>query len=490
VSDARNTLGKERQGDRTRWVDISGPSSSLEDWTAIAAKDAISGTRDSSLRRFLWRYGAETEIGRAVFGPLSQTWQALESGCKESVISAIGKMENIFPVIKSLSLRVLQEILHFSTSTSVLPVPATKFILQNLSLLDEQTVRDDCVKAGAAIWWHAPEQIWPLFRSKSTTDRFVAASAAELMQPHEALGGAAGDADLFCAIVEANLNLATSPLVWNAPAPIPRRTAEVLSRRGISTNNAVLQAMFDAENQDVPRIAMELFGQAAVNAAIREYETDNAGKQRRASQWLLAAKKHPGFLQMALAEGVVHRLGTLAFISALIEYNSPSVSRTEDEWSQALAYAKGDLGNGGFRFYAFLLRRALSGVSPQPGLLIHYSFDPVHNDLIRSRSDRHAWYKLERVLPEVPWWNRWDRAHRVRLGVVRAFITHELPSQEFLEITKDRNSFRKLVEIAASSFRGLTYLKRVLSYTENSSEEEVQYLGRIMQETMDQSKDW
>ena len=91
---------------------------------------------------------------------------------------------------------------------------------------------------------------------------------------------------------------------------------------------------------------------------------------------------------------------------------------------------------------------------------------------------------LERELPEVSWWDSWDRTYRVRLGVVKAFVHRGLPPHEFLEVTKDEYVFKKLVDIAASSSAGCAYLENVSSWAQNSIENGVVRLSNIVEKAV------
>ena len=351
-----NIRGRNRGGNVGHWIDIPASLPELpKHWTLAVATDAISGDPDSSLRKFLWRYGAETEAGRAAFRPLVQIWQALESNSGEDVVAAVAAVDEIYPIIASLSLRVMHEVIQLSNSTTFPSISAIEFLFRNLSLLGETTAEDDAAKVAAVIWRHAPERIWPLFRAESVVERSVAAAAAELMQPAEALSGADGDADLFCAALEANPKLAASTLVWDAPEPIPRRAADILSIRGY-LDPATLDAMLDAGNPDVPQIGIDAFGQKVVNATVEYYDSSNAKERLRFGRWLVAAKQHPKFLLTSIAQGTVRHVETLAFIASQVSHRTPSVSNNRDEWVSALTSVQGDLGDRAFVFYAFLLR--------------------------------------------------------------------------------------------------------------------------------------
>jgi hypothetical protein len=459
-----------RKGTDFHWVDITITLPNLlNNWLEIALSDATYGDRNSRFRDFLWRYGAETEAGRAAFCPLAQAWQAIEDSTTVDIDALIVAVSNLKPAIISLTLRTMQEVAQYAANaTNILSLNAIEFLIQNLAFLDDQMEEADALVFATTIWRHAPEKIWLLFKANTAAERLVAVLAAKKMQPLEALEGSNGDIDLFCAILRANLKLAASPLVWEAPAPIPQCAANIVSNNN-EQDIAILFSMMEADNTDVPALGLGIFGQVAVNTAIEQYDSNDVEKQKRASRWLLAAKQNPKLILAAISKVSIKHIETLAFIASLVDYRYPSASHSEDEWVRALTVIENNISNAKFEFYAFLLGRAFSGTSPDPGSLIHFSFDSIHSNLTQSRYSKEGWVILEPELPEVPWWITWDRAYRVRLGVVKVFIYTNLPPNEFFKITKDENVFVKLVEIAASSQTGRAYLRRVSSWVLQSN---------------------
>lgn len=460
----RGIRSKSKSGHEVFWVrDQDSIPATSKDWALAAAKDIGSRYDYSLLRKFLLRYGAETDSGRAAFKPLVKAWQALESDHEIDVVSAIGAAKEINPPIISLLARILQEAVKH-TNIFDLPKPTFEFVLQNLTLIDEGLRETDLINLASKLLLYAPDRIRQIFRADSPIERSLARAVANLMQPDQAIEASAGDADLLCVIIEANPELAASSSVWNAQAPIPMQVTDVLKTHNVQ-DLRILSAMLGAENPEVPKFGIQLFGQTAVNTAVEYYDSD---EKRIAHGWIIEAGKHPELLSTAVAHVNIQKLHTLALIASIADYRAPSLSENTDDWVRALSNAKGDPGHLAFDFYAFLLARALSGVSPETGMLIHFSFDVVHNNLLRSRSTSRGWAILNPLLPEIPW-NTWDKAKRVRLAVANTFVNRSLPPKEFLEITDDDYVFKQLAEVAAESSTGRSFLHQAMSLAKQSS---------------------
>ena len=483
ITNGRN-LGKKGE----KWINLlhSSPEES-ETWALKAAKDAKSESVNSSLQKFLSMYGAKATAGRADFKPLALVWHALEERNNVDLGAAIIAVNNMHPSIDILSLRIVKEIISLSLSSN-LPSAAIEYLLLHLSLLGEWLNDAETKTIAGLMWNQAPDQVWPLFNSNSAVLKSIANFSAKVMTPEEALTNSGRKTDLFCAALNANTNLAASPLVWDAPNPIPKRTVEILSNSD-DLDKEILHSMFEAENNDVPTMGIALFGQEAITTAVEFYDSSNRNKtQDKVSKWLMAAKKHPDFIMTAIAQCAVRNIGTLAFLATLVKYNAPSVSKGKDEWAKALASLKDDIEGGYLDFYVFLMRRALSGASKNPGTLIQKSFDPLHNALIQSKLKKDTWALLEGVFPKIIWWNNWDRAHRVRLGAVEAFVCYGLPPRDFLMVTKNNKTFKNLIGIAVLSPAGFAYIEQVSLWAAKSDSDEIVRRGLIIDKILKQFK--
>jgi len=463
----RNFNHIKSKGSDGQWVDVLAPMlSTNESWVEFLLEDNFLGDRKNELRKFLWRYGAEIKEGRIAFKPLVQLWQQLERSPRVNLGTAIKAVNEIIPTVNSLSLRVLDEILKSYRFDNCLSSFSIEFLVENLIILDANVNEDYLSVIAAAIWEHSPDQIWNFFYSDSAVQQAVASAAALIMTPLEALKGVAGDAHLFCRILEANPKLAYSSLVWEATEPIPTCSAEILSKN-CKLDSYVLCAMLKAENKIIPQIGVKAFAQDAVNEAIKYYENDNIDAHNSARDWLLEAKKFPILLLTSVSQGRVKFLETLSFISTLVDFRSVPVLEIGDEWVEALNSVKGNVKKCDISFYYFMIGRALSGVSPDPLPLIHFSLATVYRDLVRSYRETNRWLLLTEILPEVPPKKKWDRAYRLRRGLLKFFCNQDLSPQYFFGIFDDRNDFKKMVDEASLFSEGRDYLEKVDSWVKD-----------------------
>ncbi|MFK5914132.1 MAG: hypothetical protein QM484_07140 [Woeseiaceae bacterium] len=455
-----------RKQNKKLWIDIkSTPINSYEYWAEIVAEDLITRNRNSSLQKFLWRYGAEIEAGRAAFKPLTMIWLSLKSHSHIDLTTAVKAANNLNQNINSLSSSIAEEVAQSLGGLTSPPITTVEFLAHNLSLVDKHIITEHSKTIATAIWNQIPEYIWPLFEDKSLASYVIATDAAKLMQPEDVIKKSSGDIDLLTTILDANKELFNSSLIWDAPEPIPSLAADILSSYN-EPNKNILNAMFEAKNDKVPEIGIDIFEQDAVNMAVDFLEERRSDKKLQACRWIMAAKKFPDLLLNFINQRTNIHLETLAFIASLVKYNHKPVSNNRDEWAKAVESAKGELKHGAFEFYSFLFKRALSGVSPEPGSLICNSFDQLHESLLLSRVDVKSWKDLENELPDVEIWKTWDKAYKIRLGLVAVSIERDISPKEFLTFTNDIKTFKVLVDIALHTSPGFKYIEKLYLWSQ------------------------
>lgn len=448
------------------------PLNSSERWATVVAKDIILGNQDSTLKKFLWRYGAEIEIGRAAFKPLVLVWLALEDRHHINAVAAVTALSSLNQPIISLSGFILQRVVKSLGEATLLSSSVIKYLVKNLSLVDESLKTKYSKLIAKAIWIYAPEYISSLFRINSLPERLIAGDVAELMDPVDVIKKTSDDLSLFTSILQVNQNLFHSSVIWDAPEQYSNRAADVLSSFE-EPNTDILIAMFESKNIKIPEIGIRIFGQEAVNEAVNFFDSLRSNNQQKvqAGKWIIEAGKHPNTLLTALNQKSVWCIETLALIATQVDYSLKPISSDGDEWARVIKSAQGELKIGAFKFYSFILKRALCGVSPESGLLICNSFDQVHEQLVLSNDDNESWSTLENELPNVPLWKSWDRAYKTRLGVVGAFIKQDISPEYFFGITQDDNVFLEIVDIASSSPSGSSYLEKVYLWMQSSDVE-------------------
>jgi len=70
-----------------------------------------------------------------------------------------------------------------------------------------------------------------------------------------------------------------------------------------------------------------------------------------------------------------------------------------------------------FTLAQFLLPVILLKEELFPDDIVRFSFKIVNNRISEQRFDYQRWEKLEKLLPEVAWYNSWDKCKRLRKAI-------------------------------------------------------------------------
>lgn len=446
--------------DEELWIALDELCESAPAWATTAADQIVLERSGESLQDFLWRYGADIESGRFAFRPLTNVWRALKNRGNIDWGSTIAEVNEIGQVGSGLSLKLCSEILGSLDHFSSISASTFGFLFQNLSPDYEGLIEGQSKAIASAILKHQPKMVWDYLLSKSDLENKVAINALELMGTREIIENTKNDLDLFELALKFNPGILTSTLIWKHPDTVLSIIFKFLSSRK-NPDTAILTSMFSVENAEVTEIGLEIFGQRAVEKALKYYENDNGRKQKSGLSWIVAAKKYPGLLEASIREKHGYNLKTLAMIASLTSYDRKPKSAKKDEWATAMINSEGDTLNTPIELSVFLLARALSGVSPEPGSLIHFSFDRVNRALNTAAISSDSWSILEKELPPVEWWKEWNKGHRLRSGIIDMFVKQRIGPEYFFSITQDNFVFSELVELASHSSKGRRYLEEL-----------------------------
>jgi hypothetical protein len=145
----------------------------------------------------------------------------------------------------------------------------------------------------------------------------------------------------------------------------------------------------------------------------------------------------------------------------MLEHDSGDVLRAGPlPWAAALRTAQDDVqGKRRQVLFAFLLAVAIEQPVPGCELLFERAFELVHDDLATSVLPAEAWEVLARHLPGVGWWDEWDACLRLRMGVVRAYVSGGLSPDSFRRLASDKWLSDALVRQAEATRRGRRFLR-------------------------------
>jgi len=160
-----------------------------------------------------------------------------------------------------------------------------------------------------------------------------------------------------------------------------------------------------------------------------------------------------------------HSFSQIAACAELIYWDiSAGLRSSALPWAEALQKAEDDLdGDTTRRLFCFLLAVAIARPVPGSEAIFECTFEPVHNYLWSNWGSPGHFWQLERILPNLNWWQQWDNCRRLRLGVSASYINGQLEPASFLRLTSDQYLQSEMIRTAEETKSGRHYIKKVMS---------------------------
>ena len=466
-----------------RLVDV-GLSCDLEsvEWIKAVARDILSNDSNTHFRAFLKRYGSEVHNARRAFKPLALSWMYLYEEPQMGVEYAIKAITPISSEANLLSAQLLQIIStqskHVDFSSDIY-----SFLLSSLDLPYEYFDHSSVKEISSFFWNTASEILFRIICEKDIQTKSILFQLVKEAPVSMIIESCQSCPEALYKIIDINRDITKEPALWDAPSPMPSIAAESVIKLH-QANSDVLDAMVQANNSNTPSIAINLFGFQALSKAISTYSKSEMFGYQRLLDWLKAASHEPKYLLDAIACGDIKSLKILSNIASLIDYDTPSMSSDVDEWVSGLENSIDDLGQSKLELYSYLMLRALSTISPEPGKLISITFDFIHDHMCKSKYITGMAKTLLDKLPYVPFWKNWDRAYRLRSGVLRFFINNQLPPDQFLSVTRSECTFEQLVNLAKYELGGKAYLHDTYEWVCNNRDRSPTWIASVLESAL------
>ena len=452
---------------RTQWknypdhINIS-PNTHVEqlpEWIQLAVKDLVSPDI-TTLRDFLWRYGADTEGGRAAYETLAKTWVALESDhdSPDYDMAAAAILEGTAP-IPTLTKYLVSTFSKHVVKANQISKTILQFLADNVLAIESLNTRL-LIPVAKYLWKHDRKSAWELLKRKGNKSNVMANILSRMMTVKEALEGVGENDKLLAFLITQNTELAGHPEIWQTDRDIIKPITQ-LTENEPQIREKIVMEMIKTGNTKFAAITFNHFGQSAMTGFIALVDKGNFDN-KIIEPWLNVATQHSELLFHQIANGKISKIETLSILSTVINPCHTYPENDLDCWVKAIDALKGEPIEGGIDFCVFLLARSLCRVSSGTSRLAQLGFEPVYNSVSKSQLDYSNWNKIRDLLPHAPWFMDWDWGYRISAGVARLFADQKIPGDEFLKLTTDDKLFRILVDRVKTLDSGQQYLESVL----------------------------
>lgn len=189
-----------------------------------------------------------------------------------------------------------------------------------------------------------------------------------------------------------------------------------------------------SQTSGIPTVAQDWIEQLAANT-------------REVTAWLRDRTDSPAFPTIALVTSCLDP--TADYIATVPERAWSSASD-----KQHLTTTQ----KGNSRVGTFLLTVAFRGLEGYRERLAVQNFEPVHNAILERDLGYEEWQWISTYLSDLGWYRNWDRAEKLRRGLIERFVRLEWPISEFIHCVSSNYNWELLVRTCRETDSGRSLL--------------------------------
>lgn len=427
-------------------------------WLDAAATDAGIGA-GGSLRRFLWRYGADVKRQRGSFRPLVEVAVLDASVAKDAGARLLRIVTDAFPEPEDANLLKQElvdgELAHAAQldvlwyvlvhgGTAVFPAPTTAGVGRL-----------------ARLWPERPDDLLHLAECTADADDALARSVFETVTgaiPTDSFWALTGP---FPRVRRRMLEARPDLLAAEGVLELDNATFATLLETvpaDAGVVDVILPRLLERDDQRLADVAFDRFPRPA---AIQVISAADGGGVRVGRAWLRGLVRRPGVLLDADVMGRITRTSLLYELGEALGWLTPAVVAAGTEpWIAALVDVASDLPDERRDVLrAFLVALALMSGGDGGRRVLEKFFDAVHGQELKSRLPWRARDLLIPLLPDVGWGRGWDYGLRLRLAVAAAYVRNGYPPESYAALSKLRKVRTMLADAADDVKGGKPYAK-------------------------------
>jgi len=443
----------------------------IETWEKTCVDD-LKFTQGTEFRRFLWRYGSDIRLGFTRFKFLTNIYISTRKTKLRG--NELKKMlKTIMIELPSPNDgKVLKEDLVISSKYSLLPsanfIEVLAFYLNSSLTCKLPITVNKVIEKILNEWPSRTEEILAIAETAAEHETDLGNKLLEHLMPLI-------DVSTFFSFTTTRQHLRNRLLILNPSLLDNDDLIKVPSAELLNLINYVpdddhilidhiLTRLLHINEANLANKTVQLFPDSVIATIITLMELFFTGKGKKVSQsWLEAVKSqssrilHGGYIENARTTSI------LSFLASTLGHAQPATLKVGPlPWANALKNIRDDLHDlDRQEILVFLLQLALYNPVSGSEQIFEFAFDSVHADLLHSKLTSEHTSRLLQYLPDLGWLKDWDTCLRLRIGIVDAYVKHNLNQKSFKRLTRNTNLYMDLVDLAKDSEEGRNYLKGV-----------------------------
>lgn len=424
------------------------------DWLDALLED-LEAPAESELRPFLRDVGSDIASGRAAMVPLIHLERALRPDAGSSrLVNAVSKLENLGSKQGRMG--------RAAAARAVLSRPGIDdrrlmdFALQQ-ALADRDLLGIEPTIVGQAILGWRPGEIAESLGEEGPIQNAIeaaleAATAEELVEVVKVSKSAAA------VVLSSRPDILWNTMFWRAATV---DTFDLIGNLNITQDHVdrIIWAIIEADRDDFAQLAMDCFGASSILVALSSMDLTVI---RSRKDWVHVIASQTNELAKRMADGSLSHRPLLLILAEVLDPDAVPNIVGIDPWVVAIDGSQSsDDARAEDLLAAFLFNRARGRQSKSAGRLFCLSVQRLHSAMAFGRLSSEAWHIAKQRLPYGSIWRDWDQCEKLRHAVVDDFVARDLSPIEFGTVVADGHLWIDLIDLAADSWRGRRYLKKV-----------------------------
>ncbi|EKO23840.1 hypothetical protein LEP1GSC104_2110 [Leptospira interrogans str. UI 12621] len=425
------------------------------------------GRNPTAFRRFIWRYGSDSQIGKDVFYRLAEVYLFTinyENIKAEKLLQKIAEYfrnPNECLILKNDLISVKNN--PYSLVPSVDPFESIRFLIEK----PELNVGFQDIQLTTLIQWlwiERREKLMTLANyyeePKSRIRNLIVSEIVGLIDPNEVFPLTGDYLELRKKIIICNPEFLDNEylieigedevlMYFDLIHLDSNLNTRVITKLLQKDSEFLANALFTKYPNEVTEIAFSYLNQQQLNwTACRTWLSVITSDV----SWIISN----GFI-----DGLTSKTAIALVAQCLGLENGKVFKIGPKPWLDILKKTK-DEAIGALRDYLNLFLIILSLRNPQRGVeyFFEYAFESLYSRILDNALSYEEWNILSRNLPLPHWWQLLDLSYRLRVGLVDAYVWNDLDRGSFLKVVNDKLLMMNLVEIALDSKKGKKYLKK------------------------------
>jgi hypothetical protein len=467
-------------------------NSNYPSWISLLQSDLYCA-QESGLRKLLWNLDDKDMRERKDCASLAEIANVIEkvkacSQCLPELTEAIAKA---YPGGKD-AINLKRKIYGtFTNDTNLFPIVDEFQLLRELSVTKHQAAFDgeslNIRQRTAHLWrtdrYRAQELMSSILATEFTpigeealkgiTDTLKVTELVELYQKSPGL---------FHVVLTLNPSLAISADLWINLTVSKYIIIESLAKSKNITSNTIRAIIMTLLNSGISNVAESLvsnFKKIAVDSfldwadSLNDRNSDNTNYCNASNfpdEWKYTIEKYPDMIVEWLKKDHQPKVGTLIFITTILNPNSKEALRAgTNVWMSLLEEKKINRYRDCLSVKVFLLTFGFNNPDNGAAKLVSFCFEEVHDALKSDNLGYKQWELIERHVPTLSWLSNWDKCERLRRALIDKFISYQWAYQEFLNAVQNKETLRRSLEYCRRSSEGKIFLKNLIRQLNNGT---------------------